>query len=46
MAQPVRLRVPHTLALLFFIMSLAWLATWILPQGRFDTVLTLSLLHI
>jgi|DewCreStandDraft_2_1066082.scaffolds.fasta_scaffold00002_12 uncharacterized ion transporter superfamily protein YfcC len=39
MAQPVRLRVPHTLALLFFIMSLAWLATWILPQGRFDTVL-------
>lgn len=34
----VRVRVPHTLALLFFIMILAWLATWILPQGRFDTV--------
>ncbi len=31
-------RVPHTLVLLFAIMVLAWISTWILPQGRFDTV--------
>jgi uncharacterized ion transporter superfamily protein YfcC len=29
-------RVPHTLVLLFGIMVLAWLATWILPQGAFE----------
>jgi uncharacterized ion transporter superfamily protein YfcC len=32
-------RVPHTLVLLFAIMILAWLATWLLPQGRFETAL-------
>jgi uncharacterized ion transporter superfamily protein YfcC len=29
--------VPHTLVLLFGIMVLAWLATWLLPQGAFET---------
>lgn len=32
------LRVPHTLVLLFAMMVLALLATWVLPQGRFETV--------
>jgi uncharacterized ion transporter superfamily protein YfcC len=32
-------RVPHTLVLLFAIMVLAWIATWLLPQGSFQTVL-------
>jgi uncharacterized ion transporter superfamily protein YfcC len=32
-------RVPHTLVLLFGIMVLAWIATWLLPQGSFDTAL-------
>jgi len=32
------LRVPHTLVLLFLMMVLALIATWILPQGSFDTV--------
>jgi uncharacterized ion transporter superfamily protein YfcC len=31
------MRVPHTLVLLFGIMVLAWLATWLLPQGAFET---------
>ena len=35
--RPRGLRVPHTLVLLFGIMVVAWLATWILPQGAFDT---------
>jgi len=30
-------RVPHTLVLLFAIMVLAWAATWVLPQGTFQT---------
>lgn len=30
-------RVPHTLALLFAIMILALIATWLLPQGSFET---------
>ncbi|HUG27653.1 MAG TPA: hypothetical protein VMK53_05085, partial [Gemmatimonadales bacterium] len=30
-------RVPHTLVLLFSIMILALVATWILPQGTFQT---------
>ncbi|MBX3744109.1 MAG: YfcC family protein [Verrucomicrobiae bacterium] len=34
------LRVPHTLVLLFAMMLAAWLATWLLPQGRFDTTET------
>jgi uncharacterized ion transporter superfamily protein YfcC len=33
-----RFRVPHTLALLFGIMILALMATWVLPQGAFQTV--------
>ncbi|GIX49911.1 MAG: C4-dicarboxylate ABC transporter [Limisphaera sp.] len=37
-ARPLRFRVPHTLALLFLIMIVAWAATWVLPQGRFETV--------
>jgi uncharacterized ion transporter superfamily protein YfcC len=31
------LRVPHTLVLLFAIMIVALIATWILPQGAFET---------
>ena len=31
-------RVPHTLVLLFGMMVVAWLMTWLLPQGSFDTV--------
>ena len=30
-------RVPNTLALLFFLMVAALVATWIIPQGAFDT---------
>jgi uncharacterized ion transporter superfamily protein YfcC len=33
-----RIRVPHTLVLLFAIMVLAWATTWLLPQGQFETV--------
>lgn len=33
-----KLRVPDTLVLLFAIMVLAWAATWVLPQGSFETV--------
>jgi uncharacterized ion transporter superfamily protein YfcC len=33
-------RVPHTLVLLFGIMVLAMVLTWVLPQGRFETALT------
>jgi uncharacterized ion transporter superfamily protein YfcC len=35
---PRALRVPHTLVLLFGIMVVAWVATWILPQGAYETV--------
>jgi uncharacterized ion transporter superfamily protein YfcC len=31
-------RVPHTLVLLFAIMVVALVGTWILPQGAFDTI--------
>lgn len=31
------IRVPHTLVLLFGMMVLALVATWVLPQGRFET---------
>jgi uncharacterized ion transporter superfamily protein YfcC len=31
-------QVPHTLVLLFMIMMLALIATWLLPQGSFQTV--------
>ena len=34
---PKTLRVPHTLVLLFGMMVLALVATWVLPQGRFET---------
>ncbi|MFW5816442.1 MAG: YfcC family protein [Wenzhouxiangella sp.] len=30
-------RVPNTLALLFFLMVAALIATWVIPQGAFDT---------
>lgn len=32
-----RLRIPHTLVLLFFFMALALVATWLLPQGSFQS---------
>jgi uncharacterized ion transporter superfamily protein YfcC len=35
-----RFKVPHTLVLLFGIMILALILTWLLPQGQFDTALT------
>jgi uncharacterized ion transporter superfamily protein YfcC len=33
-----RFRFPDTLVLLFGLMVLAWASTWVLPQGRFETV--------
>ena len=36
----VKLRMPHTLTLLFFMMVAALVATWVIPQGRFQTELT------
>jgi uncharacterized ion transporter superfamily protein YfcC len=38
-SKPSRKRMPHTLVLLFAIMVLAWIATWLLPQGSFETAL-------
>ncbi len=35
-----KLRMPHTLTLLFFMMVAALVATWVIPQGRFQTELT------
>jgi uncharacterized ion transporter superfamily protein YfcC len=35
---PRSIRVPHTLVLLFGMMVLALVATWLLPQGEFQTV--------
>lgn len=35
-----KLRVPHTLTLLFVLMALALVATWLVPQGAFDTEVT------
>lgn len=32
------LRVPHTLVLLFAMMALALASTWLLPQGKYETV--------
>mgnify|MGYP006266771351 CR=1 FL=1 len=37
-----RLRVPHTLALMFIMMVVALLLTWILPPGQFDTTVNES----
>jgi uncharacterized ion transporter superfamily protein YfcC len=36
---PRGFRVPHTLVLLAGIMVLAWIATWLLPQGAFQTAI-------
>ncbi len=33
----MKLKMPHTLTLLFFLMVAALIATWIIPQGSFDT---------
>ncbi len=33
----MKLQMPHTLALLFFMMIAALIATWIIPQGQFQT---------
>jgi uncharacterized ion transporter superfamily protein YfcC len=35
---PRSFRVPHTLVLLFIIMTAALVATWVLPQGSYETV--------
>jgi uncharacterized ion transporter superfamily protein YfcC len=35
----VKFRVPHTLALLFFLMVAALVATWVIPQGSYATEL-------
>lgn len=36
----IKLRMPHTLTLLFFMMVAALVATWVVPQGSFDTEVT------
>jgi len=36
----LKLRMPHTLTLLFFLMVAALVATWIVPQGQFQTEVT------
>src|SRR6056297_1639055 len=33
----MKFKMPHTLTLLFFLMVAALVATWIIPQGQFDT---------
>ena len=38
----LKLQVPHTLVLLFFLMLLGLLATYILPQGQFQTEINAS----
>lgn len=35
----MKFKMPHTLALLFFLMIVALLATWVIPQGQFETSL-------
>lgn len=37
MSRLERVRVPHTLVLLLAVMAAALVATWVLPQGSFDT---------
>ncbi|MDX1640532.1 MAG: TIGR00366 family protein [Balneolaceae bacterium] len=34
----MKIKVPHTLALLFFLMIAALILTWIVPSGQFETV--------
>ncbi|TVR88963.1 MAG: YfcC family protein [Saprospirales bacterium] len=36
----MKFKMPHTLALLFFLMAIAMVATWIVPQGSFETQIT------
>ncbi|MEX2600881.1 MAG: AbgT family transporter [Balneolaceae bacterium] len=38
----MKLKMPHTLALLFLLMAAALVATWIVPQGQFETEITES----
>lgn len=38
----MKIKVPHTLVLLFLLMILSLVATWIVPSGAFDTVPTES----
>jgi uncharacterized ion transporter superfamily protein YfcC len=33
---PMKFKMPHTLTLLFFLMVVALIATWIVPQGHFE----------
>jgi uncharacterized ion transporter superfamily protein YfcC len=35
----MKLKMPHTLTLLFFLMAAALIATWIIPQGQFESEL-------
>jgi len=35
----MKFKMPHTLTLLFFLMVAALFATWIIPQGQFETEL-------
>jgi uncharacterized ion transporter superfamily protein YfcC len=37
-----KFRIPHTLTLLSFMMGVALVATWVIPQGRFQTEVTPS----
>ncbi len=36
----MKFKMPHTLALLFFLMVIAMAATWVIPQGQFATEIT------
>jgi len=38
----LKFKVPHTLTLLFLLMATAMAATWVIPQGRFQTAATAS----
>lgn len=38
----MKLRMPHTLTLLFMLMAAALVTTWIIPQGQFQTEITES----
>lgn len=38
MSRLERIRVPHTLILLMGMIVLGWVATWVVPQGSFETI--------
>ena len=33
-----KMKMPNTLVLLFLMMGLSLIATWVLPQGKFDSI--------